>query len=113
MRAEQFDKLVEEFWSKCQTTLGLKRTEYAHSGDRLGNFKRVGVALGATPSEVALFYLLKHIDSLAQQVRGGTLAWDWSGPSEDGIVVEGGKQRFVDAINYLFLLAACVEDDLR
>jgi len=103
---ERFNKLHEEFLSKSQEILTWKREEYAPSDDRLENFRTVGNFLDKKPSVIALIYLLKHIQSIAVAVITGVFVWAWE---KDG--GEALKQRIVDAINYLLLLAACIDEE--
>ena len=86
--------------------LAWKCGEYASGNDRLQNFREVAKFLGQMPSEIALAYLLKHVQSIALSVRTGKYAWKWE--TEGG---EGLKQRIADARNYLLLLAACIDEE--
>lgn len=103
---EQFENLRDEFLSHEAKIMDFKRGEYSPNSDRLQNFREVAAFLGLRPSEVALTYLLKHIQSIALAVRSGKYTWAWN--TEGG---EGLKQRFADARNYLLLLAACLEEE--
>jgi len=103
----RFDDLLQEFRELEDKLLNYKRGEYATSTDRLENFRSVAEMAGCTMSEVALIYLLKHIQSIATQVKSKN--FDWKMTTEAG--TEGLKQRFVDAVNYLHLLAACIEEE--
>jgi hypothetical protein len=102
---ERFEQLVKEFQEQEGKILSHKGNEYSDQEDRLLNFREVSEFLGRTPAEVALSYLLKHIQSIALAVRTGKYAWAWE--TEGG---EGLKQRIADARNYLLLLAACLEE---
>lgn len=105
----RFEEIVEEFRKKEDELLSWKGKEYA-TYDRLGNFKEVGKFMGALPSEVCLFYLMKHIQSIANaiQKRSYTSKWYWEREGKEGL-----KQRIADARNYLLLLAACIEDEIK
>ena len=103
---ERFEALREEFLTHEARILDWKRDEYSPHEDRLLNFREVAEFLGRTPAEVALAYMLKHIQSIALAVRTGKYAWAWE--TEGG---EGLKQRIADARNYLLLLAACLEEE--
>ena len=102
----EFENLRDEFLTKESAILEWKRGEYASGEDRLQNFREVAALTGLRLSEVALIWLLKHIQSIALAVRTGGYTWTWD--TEGG---EGLKQRFVDARNYLLLLAACLEEE--
>lgn len=108
MKPEQFENLREEFLTHEARIMSWKRGEYSSGDDRLQNFREVANFLGKKPSEVALSYLLKHIQSIALAVRTGEYVWAWE--TEGG---EGLKQRIADARNYLLLLAACLEAEME
>lgn len=103
---EQFENLREEFMVHEARLLDWKRNEYASSEDRLQNFREVAGFLGQRPAEVALLYLMKHIQSIAQAVRTGSYAWAWETDGGEGL-----KQRVADARNYMLLLAACLDEE--
>ena len=101
----RFEQLVKEFQEQEAKILSHKGNEYSDQEDRLLNFREVAEFLGRSPAEVALAYLLKHIQSIALAVKTGKYAWAWE--TEGG---EGLKQRIADARNYLLFLAACLEE---
>ncbi len=101
MTPERFEALREEFLTHEAKILDWKRGEYSPNEDRLQNFREVAALTGLRMTEVALIWLLKHIQSIALAVRTGNYIWAWT--TEGG---EGLKQRIADARNYLLLLAA-------
>lgn len=103
---EQFESLRDEFLVHEAKILDWKRGEYSSNDDRLQNFREVAAFMGLRPAEVALTYLMKHIQSITLAVRYGKYSWTWT--TEGG---EGLKQRIADARNYLLLLAACLEEE--
>lgn len=103
---EELNEVVQEFKEHSADLLQRKGEEYASEEDRLKNFRTVAEMMDLDPEEVCANYLLKHIQSLALSVRTGEFDWVWR--DEDGD--EGLKQRVADAINYLFLLAAIIEN---
>ena len=106
MTSEQFDKIVEEFRSYQSEILYLKKGEYAQGEDRLINFRSVGVVENRRMSQVATTLLLNHMQRICSQVNAGGFSWTmWDGDKE------GLKQKLVDAMNYLYLLAACLESE--
>jgi len=109
MTPEQFENLREEFLSHEAKILDWKRGEYSPNEDRLQNFREVAGFLDQRLAEVALSYLLKHIQSIALAVRTEKYAWAW----ETNRGGEGLKQRIADARNYLLLLAACLEAEME
>lgn len=104
MKPEQFENMRDEFLTKEAALLYQKRDEYSDGTDCLQNFREVADFLGQRPAEVALAYLLKHIQSISLAVRTGEYVWVWNTESGEGL-----KQRIADARNYLLLLAACLE----
>ena len=106
MTPERFESLQEEFVAHEARILDWKRDEYSPNEDRLQNFREVAALTGLRLSEVALIWLLKHIQSISLAVRNGKYTWTWE--TEGG---EGLKQRIADARNYLLLLAACLEEE--
>ncbi len=102
----RFENLVKKFQEQEAKILSHKANEYSDQEDRLLNFREVAEFLGRTPAEVALAYLMKHVQSIALAVKTGKYAWAWE--TEGG---EGLKQRIADARNYLLLLAACLEEE--
>jgi len=105
---EQFEALREEFLSHEAKILDWKRGEYSPDEDRLLNFREVAEFSGRQMSEVALIWLLKHIQSISLAVQTDHYTWAWE--TEGG---EGLKQRIADARNYLLLLAACLEAEME
>ena len=105
---ERFEQLVKEFHEHEGKILSHKGNEYSDKEDRLLNFREVAEFLGRTPAEVALAYLMKHIQSISHAVR---TEYNWCWQTEQGH--EGLKQRIADARNYLLLLAACLEAEME
>ncbi len=106
MLPEDFANMIIEFKDKEDNIMEWKKGEYSTRTDRLQNFKEVGAFMGITPREVALLYMMKHIQSIAVAIKTGRYDWAWE--TEDG---EAIKQRIADARNYLLLLAACLQEE--
>jgi len=107
---EQFQALCEEFAEHEHALLGFKAEEYASTTDRLLNFRQIAAFEERTMPQIAMTYLLKHLQSINMAVqKGDTPKWCWINPGGG----EGLKQRFADARNYLLLLAACIEEQFR
>ncbi|MBE3589996.1 MAG: hypothetical protein IMW98_08460 [Firmicutes bacterium] len=105
---ERFDALAKELTEHSTAILLAKRQEYAPgSDDRLRNFRQVAAMEERRMSQVAMSYLLKHVQSLVQAANTGRYVWDWTTPSGG----EGLKQRIADVINYCYLLAACFDEE--
>lgn len=76
-----------------------KRPEYTgHSNDVLFNFKSIALRLKISPLKVWGVYFLKHIDAIISQTEENIEA---SEPLEE---------RFADALNYLYLGYALMEE---
>ena len=106
---ERLDALVEEFAEVRHRICRAKAAEYSPGADRLQNFHQVAAFMGCKASEVALMYLLKHVQALQQAVRTGKYVWAWT--THDG--GEGLKQRVVDVQNYADFLAAALEEEAQ
>ena len=105
---ESFKSLVEEFLNVESQLLNWKAGEYTAGKDRLQNFRQVAQWLNKRPAEVALYYMLKHIQSITLAVQSGKLVWEWQTDAGEGM-----KQRLADARNYLLLLAACMDEEFE
>jgi hypothetical protein len=107
MTPERFEELKDEFHEKEALILEYKQYDYSEHDDRLQNFREVAAFMGMRPAEVALTYLLKHIQAISIAVKTGEYVWAW----ETNRGGEGLKQRIADGRNYLLLLAACLEEE--
>ena len=101
-------RLMQEFREKEDQVMGWKAGEYSRDEDRLENFRSIAAFRGQAMSEVAMSYLMKHIQGLDKAVRTGNYNWVWETGAREGL-----KQRVADARNYLLLLAACLEEETR
>jgi hypothetical protein len=75
-----------------------KGKDYGADADALANFKALGERLGMKPVQVWAGYAFKHFSAIETLVKKGELK------------SEAPRSRFVDAINYLILGAALLED---
>ena len=107
MTDEAFKTLCNDLLINERVIFDWKAADYTDA-DHLQNFKEVAAFLDMRSSEVALTYLLKHIQSISLAVRRQRYNWGWE--TKDG---EGLKQRIADARNYLLLLAACIEEEVK
>lgn len=102
MKIEEYDRIQSHVRSVARVVEEDKRPAYTMgSDDVLANFKRVGKAAGIAPSQVALVYCLKHIDSISAYIKNR----DAISQSEPMI------GRFCDAKNYLDLIVACLVEE--
>ena len=98
MKVKDFFKWAEEEFKTEMELMRVKGEEYTVSNeDKLKNFKSIADRLETTPSEVAMVYLLKHMDSIRNYVLNGVEASD-----------ESISGRIRDARNYLMLLHAII-----
>ena len=106
----EFENLRGEFLAKEADLLQFKGGEYGDKIDRLLNFKEIAEFVEETPVEVCLLYLMKHIQSIVLSVKTGNYdkKWFWSDNDNEGL-----KQRISDARNYLILLGACIEEEVK
>lgn len=104
MKKSDFRNLLQEVSTSLIGLTESKGQEYANSSEsQTANFERQAVALGLPPEAVLMVYLSKHIDSIQCYIRHlqGKAGYVSSEP------IEG---RISDAILYLCLLRALVED---
>ena len=101
----EFKELAQEFQEHEEKLLDWKAGEYSIGKDRLQNFEMIAKFTGLRPEQIALLYLLKHIQSITLATMSTRYIWGWE--TEEG---EGLKQRIADARNYLLLLAACLDE---
>jgi len=100
MDNKRFYEIVEQQIKECKDILGIKGHDYPmDDSDRLSNFKHTARRAGVSTLQTWLTFFLKHEECLEKFVRGQY------GDSEP---IEG---RIADAINYLLLLRALIEED--
>lgn len=98
-----FDAIVQNVFKKLDDISKTKGKEYANSGDRLANFKRLHEKIGVTPETVCLIFGTKHMDSIDSYVK--TLESTGLEPTGLSEPIDG---RIQDAIMYLLLLYALI-----
>lgn len=99
MIKERFQTLLREIHMRMVYLTDTKGEEYARSEDQLANFKRSAKDSGVRPEQVWLIFFNKHMDAIKSYVATGKVL------SEEHI-----DGRIEDAILYLILLKAIVED---
>ena len=103
MNQNKFQEIVVEQVSRCKNTLIKKGIEYdCETSDRLRSFKRGAVILNMTPKQVLTGYLNKHIISIYDMCS-----------SDKKYPVEQWNEKITDAINYLLLLRALIEEETK
>ncbi|MDB4261303.1 hypothetical protein N9878_00410 [bacterium] len=102
MKAESFNKIVQEYTRNITELLASKGDEYSRGGDRLSNFKNAAHHAKSTPAQALVGMKLKHDVSINDMIED----------SADGLKVPYSrmKEKIGDAINYLILLHGCLED---
>ena len=106
---ERFEALAAEIDERRGDIMLERRGEYSRPPDDvLRNFRVIaGFRRNRRPTDVCLEFLLKHIQSLTEAVDLQSYSWCWDKPGGG----EGLKKRIADAINYLYLLAACIDEE--
>lgn len=100
MKVDAFFKWMKEVQEEEYTIMVGKGKEYTVSDeDKLKNFKSIAERMKTTPANVAMVYLLKHMDSIRNYVLSGVEASD-----------EPINGRIRDARNYLLLLEAIINE---
>lgn len=96
---KEFEKVVNEQLKRCTDTMLKKSAEYSTEEDKLHNFKCAGGLIGSTPQEALCGMWIKHIVSITDMCRTGK---DYP--------LDTWNEKIGDAINYLLLLRAIVEE---
>lgn len=99
MNIQRFTEIVVAARKRQDELLLKKGADYTrHDPDRLANFKTVAAGLGMKPEQVWAIYFMKHIDAIMAYVKTG---------KAESEAISG---RTDDAINYLLLFEALIED---
>jgi len=100
LRVNDFIKWAESVQKEENRIMLTKGEEYTVSDeDKFKNFKSIADRMKSTPEEIALVYLLKHIDSIRNYVLHGKESSD-----------EPITGRIMDARNYLLLLGGIIAE---
>ena len=100
MNKSHYNALFKVFLNDITITRDAGQEEYAHTKSNVfANFERVANGLDITREKVLMTYLLKHIDGINAYIKGHKSQR------------ESVKGRITDAIVYLFLLWAMVEEN--
>jgi|TARA_R100000742_G_C4215446_1_gene40666 7-cyano-7-deazaguanine synthase in queuosine biosynthesis len=101
MKVSKFFKWARKEFDKEMNIMDGKGIEYTVSDkDKLKNFKSIAERLDTKASNIAMVYLLKHMDSIRNYVLNGVEASD-----------ETISGRVRDARNYLLLLHAIILEE--
>tara|TARA_R100000655_G_scaffold101381_1_gene146426 strand:- start:1430 stop:1750 length:321 start_codon:yes stop_codon:yes gene_type:complete len=100
MTVPDFIKWAESMQKEENRIMLCKGKEYTVSDeDKFKNFKSIGDRLSMKPEQVAMIYLLKHMDSIRNYILTGKES------SEEPII-----GRVQDARNYLLLLGGIIAE---
>ena len=100
MDKKHYDALFKVFLNEITKTRDDGQKEYAHTKKNVfANFERVANSLDISKEKALMTYLLKHIDGINAYIKGYESQR------------ESVKGRITDAIVYLFLLWAMVEEN--
>jgi hypothetical protein len=100
MDTERYDEVCARLLGEAQALELAKRPSYTiGSPDVLANFKRVAERTGLRPGQVLMVYALKHLDAVTSALVDPTIPQG-----------EARLGRFADAINYLKLGYALLEE---
>ena len=109
MHIEDFKILVRNLDKKYNGLMfGKKHEVYTRSEDKLHNFKRAADTKQTTPEDALLGMMNKHIVSIYDMVDDLTLEGRMPLPLEHPLKV--WDEKIGDAINYLKLLRALIEE---
>jgi hypothetical protein len=102
MTEETFMEVFKDRVNKCQTLLISKNLEYARDGDKLSNFKKAAALQGCCPEKALQGMMAKHQISISDMIND----------LNDDIYtsMEIWEEKLNDALNYLFLLDALLEE---
>lgn len=98
MTFEDVDKILDRMHDEEKKIAATKGKEYTQ-GDRLDNFKRIGIELGISPKKVLWVYLKKHLDSIASYIK------------TEQVLSEPIDGRILDARVYLCLLQGLIDEE--
>lgn len=102
MTRTQFSQFREELRQECDEIARVKGGDYAGDQDVLSNFERAAEFTGLSRFLVWQVYAAKHIHCIFESIR--------KSPEHPQIESEPLRSRICDAINYLILLGAMLEE---
>lgn len=103
MNLNDRNKLIEELFAECLTTLIGKGNAYSGDVDANANFKRNAERLGMTKYQILAVYMNKHMDGINNAIKVN--------PEFPEEKTEGMRGRILDAINYLAILLTLIKED--
>lgn len=109
MERQRLTEIYNAITERERQLLNLKREGYSSDEQVLQNFIEAARLLEVRPSQVAFYYLTKHLISIKKAVMENKYSLTWEKSKPDGSRDEGIIQRIADARNYLFFIVACLE----
>lgn len=100
MNQLEFNEVFDDQVERCRAILLAKSAEYSTDQDKLHNFKVAAALQAESPREALGGMMAKHIVSVFDMIRAEELA-----------PMEKWDEKLGDALNYLFLLKAIVEEE--
>ena len=97
---KDFTEVVQRQLAFCETLLVRKGEEYSLEEDRLRAFKRAAALQGISPKRALCGMMTKHIVSIYDMCE-----------SNERFSGERWTEKITDAMNYLILLKAMVEEE--
>lgn len=103
MNNDEFEQIFEDQVRVCRAILVEKAAEYADDNDRMHNFNVAAEIQGTTREEALAGMMCKHTVSIYDMIAEGAAQFSMAKWDE----------KITDHINYLILLRALVEEELR
>lgn len=103
MNNDEFEQIFEDQVRVCRAILVEKAAEYADDNDRLHNFNVAAKLQGTTREEALAGMMCKHTVSIYDMIAEGANTFS----------MEKWDEKITDHINYLILLRALIEEELR
>lgn len=102
MNNTEFENIFDRRVAMCREVMVTKAKEYAAAHDRLANFKKAGALQYEHPAKALQGMMAKHQVSIADMTAGLDVGTTYSQAQWD--------EKIGDALNYLFLLDAVVQE---
>ncbi|MCK4328639.1 hypothetical protein KAX02_02230 [candidate division WOR-3 bacterium] len=99
MKIEDFNKLADEIFDRCTSTLHVKGKGYSINKDKLHNFKRAAKMQNCMPQQALIGMWVKHVVSILD-ISDDNVPYD----------IATIEEKVTDAINYLVLFEAIMKE---
>lgn len=99
MTVTDIKSVMQDVFNECYELREAGQKEYAGGSNGLGNFERLALELSMSREKILWVYLKKHLDGIVSYMNGHKSQR------------ENVRGRINDAIVYLVLLRAMVEDN--